>query len=197
MNRFSPPPPTPGKATTASFLDRYPGYRFVPATAYKMRPNMGARTAVVFITCVCALLAAIFMAYFLAVFILYYIMERWTDSWMPVLAGLFLILSIVNVAGIVVIHRFSSLGRQAFPSRWRRRKGLAAEFDFIESYDGTAARYVFIVKNGRFGLYDLRKVCTQIPPAYDRLEWKTKDATLLATKDGQRFYVDIQGHRLY
>lgn len=69
MNRFSPPPPTPGKATTASFLDRYPGYRFVPATAYKMRPNMGARTAVVFITCVFALLAVIFMAYFLFLFL--------------------------------------------------------------------------------------------------------------------------------
>ena len=157
-------------ATMPNFVDRHPGYRFVPATAYRMRPNMRARTAAVFITCVFALLAAIFMAYFLAVFILYYIMGRWTDSWMPVLAGLFLILSIVNVAGIIVMHRFSPLGRQAFPGRWRRRKGLTAEFDLIEADDGTAARYAFIVKNGRFGLYDLRKVCTQIPPVYDRLE---------------------------
>ena len=167
-----------------NFVDSHPGYRFVPATAYRMRPNMRARTAAVFITCVFALLAAIFMAYFLAVF-------------MPVLAGLFLILSIVNVAGIIVMHRFSPLGRQAFPGRWRRRKGLTAEFDLIEADDGTAARYAFIVKNGRFGLYDLRKVCTQIPPVYDRLEWKTKDAMLLATKDGERFYVDLQGRRLY
>ena len=183
--------------TMPNFVDSHPGYRFIPATAYRMRPNMRARTAAVFITCVFALLAAIFMAYFLAVFILYYIMERWTDSWMPVLAGLFLILSIVNVAGIIVMHRFSPLGRQAFPGRWRRRKGLTAEFDLIEADDGTAARYAFIVKNGRFGLYDLRKVCTQIPPVYDRLEWKTKDAMLLATKDGERFYVDLQGRRLY
>lgn len=196
MTRSYTPPPTPGMASAANVIDRFPGYSFVPASSFQMRANMTARTWLVFITCVCGLLAAISMAYFLAIFILYYVMERWTDAWISAIGWLFLVICLINVAGLFVLHRVSPMGRQAFPQRWRRRHGLAAEFDYIQPYGVATARYAFFVKNGRFGLYDLHAIRVQIPANYDRLEWKLADHTLLATQGGEKFYLDIQGQRL-
>ena len=97
------------------------------------------------------------------------------------------------ITAIVSKHPF----RKAFPQNKRQRKRNAQDMDYIQSPEKRRARYLFIVKDNQFGLYDLRKLRIQIPAVYDQLWWQTEGAVLMGIKNGRNVLLDIYGHELH
>ncbi len=74
---------------------------------------------------------------------------------------------------------------------------MALYMDYIQYSKNWRGRYLFIVKDNQFGLYDLRKLRIQIPTVYDQLWWQTEGAVLMGIKDGRNVLLDIYGHELH
>ncbi len=72
---------------------------------------------------------------------------------------------------------------------------LSSQYNYIEGrHDKTP--YRFVIKDSKFGVFNVKTRKIQIPCAYEYLKWKSQDKILLATMDGTTFEIDIFGNRL-
>lgn len=68
--------------------------------------------------------------------------------------------------------------------------------NYIET-KSKGTKYLMIVKDNRFGLYNVKKRKVQIPCKYNYLSWKSRDNTLVATLDtNSKVTIDILGNLL-
>lgn len=71
---------------------------------------------------------------------------------------------------------------------------LSSRFDYVEASDNKM--YRFVIKDSKFGVFNIKSGKLQIPCDYDYLKWKVKDKILMATMNGNHFEIDINGNKL-
>lgn len=96
---------------------------------------------------------------------------------------------------LVLIVKKGGLLDRSFPNRFKAAQ-LRKEADYIQSYKSSAEKFVFILKDDKFGVYDVEKFKVQIPPIYDELSWKEQKRLLYAAQGGRRYVIDIYGNEL-
>ena len=67
--------------------------------------------------------------------------------------------------------------------------------DYIEGRKESSI-YKFVVKDSKFGLYNLKTMSFQIPCEFDYLSWLTTNKILKASIDGRQYEIDINGNKL-
>ena len=101
----------------------------------------------------------------------------------------------VGLLCLVLIVTKGGLMERSFPNRFKMAQ-LRKEADYIQSYKSSAEKFVFILKDDKFGVYDVKKFKVRIPPIYDELSWKEQKRLLYATQGGRRYVIDIYGNEL-
>ena len=167
-----------------SVMELYPEYSLTPASVFKLKPYMAFKFFVillsipyVFIT-ICVFIASI-------INMIYYYTT--VDA----------IVTICSLFALIIYYVFLIKTEYLLsPNRFRKRKKQLSEYDYIQDYTSRNEQYVFIVKNQKFGLYNVMRIKIQLTPDYDFLSWKTKGKILNATKNGRQFLIDIDGNEL-
>ena len=89
---------------------------------------------------------------------------------------------------------FGMLFRRSFARGFRTRERLKKHADYVQ--DMEREEFVFMLKDDKFGVYNVRKAKVQIPTVYDKLGWKEYGQLLHATQGGRRYVMDIYGNEL-
>lgn len=89
---------------------------------------------------------------------------------------------------------FGVLFRRSFVRGFRRRERLKKHADYVQ--DMEREEFVFMLKDDKFGVYNVRKAKVQIPTVYDKLGWKEYGQLLHATQGGRQYMMDIYGNEL-
>lgn len=191
MDTIPPPPPSRPNVPDNVML-RFPQYGFVPVNIIWIRPNYWIRLIIIVATTL-LLLALIPLVIAMTDF-----SEGKSHTGETLSASFFMLFIMFGlfpflITAIACRHPF----RKAFPRNKRRRKKMALYMDYIQYSKNWRGRYLFIVKDNQFGLYDLRKLRIQIPTVYDQLWWQTEGAVLMGIKDGRNVLLDIYGHELH
>ena len=71
---------------------------------------------------------------------------------------------------------------------------LSSEYDYVETTNNKP--YRFVIKNSKFGVYNIESEKLAIPCEYDYLKWKSQDKILTAAIGNDVFDIDIYGNRL-
>lgn len=109
--------------------------------------------------------------------------------------------SVVTGMGLFVLIFLSFL---PFRGCGRPKTRLAELADYIQSYHYTGMfrrkrtpKYVFFVKDNRFGVMDVAHYRIALEAGYAKLEWREKNRLLYATTaSGQRLTIDMKGNIL-
>lgn len=71
---------------------------------------------------------------------------------------------------------------------------LSSRFDYVEASDNKM--YRFVIKDSKFGVFNIKSGKLQISCEYDYLKWKSQDKILTATIGRDVFDIDTHGNRL-
>lgn len=99
--------------------------------------------------------------------------SRWRDSFFGLAGGL--------LAGCLVIYL---LYRFCLP---RKKHGYISDFaDMFEKYwcSGLRAKYKLYIKDGKYGLADVKNFHKETEPIFDKIEWKKKNSIYYGTING-------------
>lgn len=161
-----------GKPLELSTIDRYPQLKLKPTSSYRLKKRPLSIFLMIIYTLVTTVMSAIGV-----VFCIKSLMGE-SDTFNDILP-FFIIPAILLII----------LGR-----RWFRSHNLNKIADYFQT---TNKKYVFIIKNGKFGVYNRNKHKIQIPCEYTYLQWKPNVEILIATTpNGETFYIDIYNNKL-
>lgn len=86
-----------------------------------------------------------------------------------------------------------------FVNNYRKRKKELLDTDFIEKEHSRQSCFTIVARGSDqshlFGLFDVKSIKMQLPFEYTELKWTEKGKLLSATKDGQKFIIDINGNK--
>ena len=159
-----------GKPLECSMIDRYPELKLKPTSVYKLPHRPLTVTTIILYILVCGV-------GFLGLITVW---ELIGHNRVTLVFGLFcsLVMALLPVVGFDIF----------------KRQNLKAVADYFET---TNNKYVFIIKDGKFGLYNRNKRKVQIPCAYTCLQWKPNLKILVATTpEGETFDIDIYNNKL-
>lgn len=157
---------------------RFPQYDFLPTTRKRIHRQPS------YIYFIILLLLAFFLMYLISgAFLLFFS----SDEMIHHDGGVFLFCIVIGTPPAVMLMK--RLYKKTF------NIDLSSMFDYIENRT-ESAKYRFVVKDSKFGLFNLRRMTIQIPCEYDCLSWITKDEILNATSGDHLFEIDINGNRL-
>lgn len=85
----------------------------------------------------------------------------------------------------------------------KRTKPLNEIADYIQKYHylgiidrKSHPRYVFFIKDGKFGLMNVTTYSVAIPAEYDSLSWHKEKGYIKAIKDNNETIIDINGNKM-
>lgn len=82
----------------------------------------------------------------------------------------------------------------------RKSKSLPSIADYIQEYKygGTKKlpKYVFFVKDNKFGVMNVTEFKVAIPAQYDEIAWREPNRILTVTKGSETYDIDIFGNQL-
>lgn len=84
---------------------------------------------------------------------------------------------------------------KSFPNKFRKKR-LIEQADYIQIYKSCKEKFVFYVKDNKFGLYDVKRFKVQLPANYDSLSWNIDNQILNVDQNGRQYTIDIYGNEL-
>ena len=156
-----------GKPLELSTIDRYPQLKLKPTSVYKLEPFPAMHYGVLFMSLLLFLMSLVA-----------YVDDKAGDApW-----------ELPTISFIIFIIYFLIFRKQILPQKIH---------DVADYFQSTQNKYVFIIKDGKFGVYNRLKHIVQIPCQYTFLQWKINFKVLTATTpDGKTFDIDIKNNKL-
>lgn len=161
-----------GKPLECNTIDRYPELKLKPASSYRLKKRPLTIVLLVIYVLVTTAMSAIGVVFCI-------------KSLMGEGNTFNIILPLLILPAILLI---------IFGRRWFLSHNLHKIADYFQT---TNKKYVIIIKNGKFGVYNRNKRKVQIPCDYAYLKWKSDIGILSATTvDGETYDIDINNRRL-
>lgn len=165
-------------ATGGTVMERFPQYHFMPTSLVDFK---GQRINYLWI-----FLSILVILTLLILVIVYFVNDDWREE-----NTIFLFIAYWVVLGLLFRPKYFR-----FLSRRAKKHPLPTEFcDYVQNAD-KKVRYVFVVKNDKWGVYDKKRRSLQIPMEYDKLEWTSTVGVLLATKNDDKYRITINDEKL-
>lgn len=191
-----------GTALTESFK-WWERYGMVPVSMHKIMTSNGAIVISISLLIICLLGTAVGIFGMLESFHRYHSYIDSNGHWQSYREtdeyGVCLAIGVLCIVFIVAIFTYKYAMIKVFAENYRKKKGKLKDNDYIENYDSRAVHYVIIARGTAlshlFGLFDVQSIKIQLPFEYTELKWTEKGKLLSATKDGQKFIIDINGNK--
>lgn len=165
-----------GRPLEVITIDRWPEYNLKPTSICRLKGKTKYKRLIIFYLFAIAILST----FIIAIYItcdgeLFYGKEDGLNAFILFLEVFFIIMSIFH-------------GCKA------KNQDLKHVADYFQQTDN---KYVIIIKDGKFGVYNRKKRKVQIPCEYSYLSWKSEIGILSATAtNGETYNIDINNNRL-
>ena len=101
----------------------------------------------------------------------------------------------------VFIVAYSIARSKIFVNSTRKKRKELMDFDYIEYHKSRSVHYVIVARGTAhshlFGLFDVQSIRIQLPFDFTELTWVERGKLLSATKDGQKFIIDVNGNKYH
>lgn len=161
-----------------TIIERYHQYQFLPTTLAKLKGSLWARFFLIIWT---------LFFLFILINIIYLIVEEQHLKEPAVFITIMVFLLIILTACKLLV--------KSFPNKFRRKR-LIKQADYIQTYKSCKEKFVFYVKDNKFGLYDVKRFKVQLPANYDSLSWNIDNQILNVDQNGRQYTIDIYGNEL-
>ena len=164
-----------GEALNVNFIDAHSDY--APATRYNWRNPFKY---------IGRLLRLLFMLLLITIIIVVIINVQFEGFWFEVDNLGFIPVGIILIWGVIYSRK------RMLPKDYK----LSDVADYVKRYNYFSNRYTFYVKDGKYGLLDVRKFKVHFPAEYDMMEWRVFNKLLVVTKGNRQYMIDILGNEL-
>ena len=202
--------------TASNMMQKYPQYKLQPTSIYKWKYDTGYKILLIFIIPVVLFILYSFIslgAYNILVgyqpdtykfcdplqifkdFNSYteYLSRARRDYYMSIFTCL-----LIASAILTVLLSFFINSRKK--EKLSKAKSLSSLADYIQEYKygGTKKhpKYVFFVKDNKFGVMNVTEFKVAIPAQYDEIAWREPNRILTVTKGNETYDIDIFGNQL-
>ena len=172
-----------GEVLNVNFIDAHSDY--APATLYSWRNPFKYVKLFFKLLFLLGLFFTVYLAIYEFIDIKYYSNEY----------NIFKFISMFIVGGVLLIA-------SVFGVNYCRKRILPKDYklsdvaDYVKRYNYFSNRYTFYVKDGKYGLLDVRKFKVHFPAEYDMMEWREFNKLLVVIKGNRQYIIDIFGNEL-